>query len=422
MRRLIASSTILALAAAGGILTASVGGATAATDTAGKTPTSFAFKASGYGTDVKGGQVSAGSQGTAFQAFGCTNMAGIDKDNYVAEVELPGAGTAQGVGTRLWTAQSKKGVTSTYATSRTASVELGESPLGSVVLTAISSKTRTWHDDDGFHSSAVSTIGGITFTPTGAPAQDIPVPAPGQSVTIPGVATISLGAGRTQVNADSAKAITDGVRIDVIPTDTTVKVAHARAILEQGVKSGLMHGHASGAHASALTDYARIGQTPLSLMPCRGTDGKERSKSIASVDLGNNAVISGLTTREMGKQTADSAKGYELSKVDTVTLGAHDLVIKGVIGRANVLMSGGKVSSSTDGTETGMVSFQGEPQEFPANGDPLVIDGVATIEPNIVEQTNHGISVIALQVTLLDGSGLVLDLGEAELGIKPAKG
>ena len=164
------------------------------------------FKASGYGTDVKGGQVSAGSQGTAFQAFGCSNLAGIDKDNYVAEVELPGAGVAQGVGTRLWTA-SKKGVTSTYATSRTASVELGESALGSVVLTAISSKTRTWHDDTGFHSSAESAIGGITFTPTGAPAQDIPVPSPGQSVTIPGVATISLGAGRTQVNADSAKAI-----------------------------------------------------------------------------------------------------------------------------------------------------------------------------------------------------------------------
>ena len=421
MRRLIASSTILALAAAGGMVTASVAGAAQATDTARKTPTSFAFKASGYGTDVKGGQVSAGSQGTAFQAFGCSNLAGIDKDNYVAEVELPGAGVAQGVGTRLWTA-SKKGVTSTYATSRTASVTLGESALGSVVLTAISSKTRTWHDDTGFHSRAESAIGDITFTPTGAPAQDIPVPAPGQSVTIPGVATISLGAGRTQVNDDSAKAITDGVRIDVIPTDTTVKVAHARAILERGVKSGLMHGHASGAQASALTDYARIGQTPLSLMPCRGTDGKERSKSIASVDLGNNAVISGLTTRELGKQTADRAKGYELSKVDTVTLGAQDLVIKGVIGRANVLLSGGKVSSSTDGTETGTVSFQGEPQEFPANGDPMEIPGVAKLEPNIVEQTNHGISVIALRVTLLDGSGLVLDLGEAELGIKPAKG
>ena len=176
------------------------------------------------------------------------------------------------------------------------------------------------------------------------------------------------------------------MRIDVIPTDTTVKVAHARAILERGVKSGLMHGHASGAHASALTDYARIGQTPLSLMPCRGTDGKERSKSIASVDLGNNAVISGLTTRELGKQTADRAKGYELSKVDTVTLGAKDLVIKGVIGRANVLLSGGTVRSSTDGTETGTVEFQGEPQEFPANGDPLEIPGVAKLEPNIVER------------------------------------
>lgn len=421
MRRLIASTTMLALAAAGGIASAPVAGA-AASGSTGKVPTSFAFKASGYGTSVKGGQVTAGSEGTAFQAFGCSNLAGIDKDNFVTEAELPGAGVAQGVDTHLWTDKSKKGVVSTYATSTVAHVNIAQSGLGSLDLSAVKSVARTWHSASGFHSRTTTTIGGIAFTPPTGDPQSIPIPSPGQSVSVPGLATISLGVGSTQENADSAKAITDGVRIDVIPTATTVRVAHARAILESGIVSGLMHGHASGARADALTDYVHVGKTPLSLMPCRGTDGKERSKSIASVNLGNNAVISGLTTGELGKQSGDRAHGYEFSKIASVTLGSKDLVLTGIIGRANVQLDGGKVVSTTKGSTPGTVEFQGQVQQFPAGGAPLEIPGVAKLEPNLVKRTSNGISVTALRVTLLDGSGLVLNLGEAALGIKPAKG
>ena len=48
----------------------------------------------------------------------------------------------------------------------------------------------------------------------------------------------------------------------------------------------------------------------------------------------------------------------------------------------------------------------------------LNIPGVAKLERNVVHRYTNGISVIALRVTLLDGSGAVLDLGEAHLKIK----
>ena len=46
---------------------------------------------------------------------------------------------------------------------------------------------------------------------------------------------------------------------------------------------------------------------------------------------------------------------------------------------------------------------------------------MAKLERNVVDEDPSGIEVVALRVTLLDGSGAVIDLGEAKLGIKRAE-
>ena len=46
--------------------------------------------------------------------------------------------------------------------------------------------------------------------------------------------------------------------------------------------TGLMTGQSMGARSSLLGGVVQLGRTPLSVMPCRGTDGQERVKSIAA--------------------------------------------------------------------------------------------------------------------------------------------
>ncbi|MEJ7744947.1 MAG: hypothetical protein WKF73_21880 [Nocardioidaceae bacterium] len=54
------------------------------------TPTPFALSASGYSTRVVGGGVPVGSDRTAYQVIGCTNLAGLHKQNAEAEANLGG--------------------------------------------------------------------------------------------------------------------------------------------------------------------------------------------------------------------------------------------------------------------------------------------------------------------------------------------
>ena len=48
----------------------------------------------------------------------------------------------------------------------------------------------------------------------------------------------------------------------------------------------------------------------------------------------------------------------------------------------------------------------------------LEIPGVAKLERHVVTRTATGIKVVALRITLLDGSGAVINLGEAQLQIR----
>ena len=70
-------------------------------------------------------------------------------------------------------------------------------------------------------------------------------------------------------------------------------------------------------------------------------------------------------------------------------------------------------------TNIGTITANGQEYTFP-DSDPLVIDGVAKLERNIVKNIKNGISVTALRITLLDGSGAVANLGEGKFYVKRA--
>jgi hypothetical protein len=380
--------------------------------------TSYAFNASGYGTRLLGGQVLAGSKTTAFDAIGCTNQAGKDKSNDVASADIPGLGTATGIKTRVWTT-SRHGVVASHATHSIANITLASSGVGSLSLDAVEAKARAFHSSSGFHATTVTKIGAITFTPPAGSPQTFPAPTPDQPVVVPGLATIYAGKSIDRHSGSDALAEAVALRIEVVPTSISVKVDHATARLGSGLSGGIFNGHSAATQVvTAGGDVAKSGPNPLSLMPCEGTGGVKRHKADASIDLGGQLIVKGAASTQRGTQGDGTARGFEKGEVAKLNLGAGSLVVDGIVGKVRVRRTPDGVTMSTKGTELGTITASGQPQTFPPTGV-LEIPGVARLERKVVTRSRSGISVVALRVTLLDGSGAVIDLGEAALHVAP---
>lgn len=383
----------------------------------GKKVTDFALQASGFGTRVTGGQVPTGSDQTAFTAIGCANRAGVERENHVAEATLPGAGKISGVKTRLWTKKSG-GAVHSYAENTTANVVLAQSGLGRLEISGVRSWSHAWHDAKGFHAERQSSVAKIRFKPPVGPAQEFEIPVPGQPIDIPGLARIAFGGGTKFANDRGAVAINNVLLVKVYPTNTTITVGRATARAYAGAKHGTFHGSSAATEVSAVDGTITSGRNPLSLMPCQGTDGKLKTKETASLNLGNQIVVSGLSSAQRAEQKARKSVAMERGKVAGINIGDGQLVVDGVVGQVNVTRrANGKVTSNIKGTTIGAITVNGEAQEFPDTGV-LEIPGLLKLEPKVVEKSKFGISVVALRITLLDGTGAVIDLGSAKARIR----
>ena len=409
MRKLAALLGLL-IAMAGGLVAVSSSPATAADPV----PVPYGMSAFGFGAKVKGGQLPVGSGPIARAIVACNNIAGITKTSSTASVNLQGLGTAHGLETRVWTRKNGDTV-STYARHRIADVQLSDSSAGSLAITGIEAWTRAYHDLAGYHTAARTGVLGITFTPAGGNPQTYPVPSPGNPITIPGVATIRLG-GTTQVHgAHRAIAQATGLRVHLDASDTTVALARAVARLLEA-PHGVFGGIAYGLKASVLGDVVGVGATPQVFMPCAGTDGDVLQSSVATVDI-PSVLHAGVTeVKEKAQATRKSAKGWEQAEVANVDVG-DAIHIEGIKARAYVERDRGSrhLIRSSKGTGTVLISVNGEPQQVPLDG--LEIPGVVKIQTNLVKKLKSGIEVTAVRLTLLDGSGAVVDLGVARMRV-----
>jgi hypothetical protein len=382
-----------------------------------RTTTPFAFKSSGFGTRVIGGQVPAGSSTTAWQGIGCTNKAGVSRSNNVTEAAVPGLGTVSGARTRVWTSRHAGRVAS-HSTHSIARIVLASTSVGTLSIDAIRSTAVAYHDGKGFHSRTSTRVGGLTLTPVVGDPQSLPLPTPDQPVTVPGLVTISLGSHATDHTSHSATADAYALRIDLPATGTSVRVAHSHAVLYSGFTGGIFGGRAAATKVvTAAGDIVRSGSQPLIKMPCQGTYGHTRSKSLASVDLGGQLIVKGADARVRGVQGSHRAHGWTRAEVARVSLGGQ-LVIDGIVGRASVVRHGRHLTTSAKGTRLGSVTVAGHKQVFPKTGV-LEIPGVAKLERHVVQRKHNGIRVIGLRITLLDGSGAVINLAQATLAIRP---
>ena len=279
--------------------------------------------------------------------------------------------------------------------------------------------SRAWRNGTGFHSTGNTTVAAITFAPAGQPAQNIPVPSPGETIDIPGLGSIALGATSHYANTTSADAHANSLVISVTATGTKIIVGHSQVRIGGGITRGVFSGNSSATKTSGLSGAVTSGPTPLSLMPCEGTHGQVGVKDLAGVNLGGQVIVGAVHSEERSSQTSTKATGYELGKVAGLTLGNGQLVIKAIVGKVTVTRTEAGITRSISGTQVGSVLLNGEAQTFPDTGV-LEIPGIAKLQRAVVTKLSNGVSVVGLSVTLLDGSGAVLDLGNARLTIRPS--
>jgi hypothetical protein len=384
------------------------------------TSTTYAFKASGFGTRVIGGQAPTSSDTTAYQVIGCTNQSGKSKENDVGQASVPGLGNVYDSRTRVWTT-AKNGVVASHSTHSISKIVLASSGLGSLEIDGITSTAAASHDADGFHAITSTQIGSLTFTPPGGPAQTFPAPTPDQPIAIPGLATIYAGQHAAEHSGNGAAADAFALRVDAVPTGTSIRVARSHAALNSGLTGGIFGGHSAATHVvSAAGGWAKGGPDPLTVMPCQGTYGKVRAKTLSIVDPGGKLLAQDASTREWAVQGDHRAHGYEKAHIGRLTFGGGQLVVSDIVGKATVTRTAHGVVKSTKGTRLGTVRANGESQTFPKTGV-LEIPDVAKLERAVVTRSPHGISVIGLRITLLDGSGAVINLAEARLHIRPMR-
>ena len=281
---------------------------------------------------------------------------------------------------------------------------------------AIQASSVASHDASGYHAATDVKVGQIVLTLANQPALDLPIPKPGAPVVIPGLLSISIGKEKRVTSPAGAIAKAEGLVIQVLPTKTKVQVAHTATKLDTGIKRGLFFGKANATQIKALGDVVRSGPQPLQVIPCLGTHGDVRSKSLASVDIPGVLQVKAAGTAVSGDNTKKKAAGFTSAAVAHADVLNGVLVLDAIRARAHVVRTKGDVDVDTDGTTIGSALVNGQPISLDALDD-LEIPGVLRVDTNVVTEQKSGVEVVAVRITLLDGSGAVIDLAHASLAI-----
>jgi hypothetical protein len=368
--------------------------------------TNFGFFGQAFGSRVSGGALPANSGRTALAFLGCSRATGLSDSNTLANVDL-GSLSAHGIKSQTRTYRSS-GSVNVRSVNTIASVGNSGNALE---IRGIKSVARTWHNATGFHRSAQTTVAGVYYL--GAL-----VPVTGNTVTIPGVATLTLNGRRGSTGAHGASMVATTVKVDLDATNSTVVLGNASAKISDGFVTGILAGQGIAAKGSVLNGAGTTGKVARQPLNCRGTNGVWKTNNSVALNVPNSVHLGAASGSARGKQV-DRRHGYAQTRgsVARATLGSGSLVIKGIVGAANVTKAGTKLVKSAKGTHILSIVFNGRDVRIPTTGHPVRVGGLAVLSAPRAHRTRFGISVVALRVDLL-GTTATLDLGIAKASIR----
>ncbi|HEX5770329.1 MAG TPA: choice-of-anchor P family protein [Nocardioidaceae bacterium] len=440
LRRAAASIT-----AAGVALSGAVALTAAPAQSAERFETPFAYQGSAYGTRVSLGDPNAGgvaSGRTAWSVLGCTSMAPIFNNNGSNVAKL-NANSMIEVGAVDSSTSSyrkpKKQVFGSRSVNKVAGLTIGPEDGPRLKFGAFTTTAHAFNDKGRFKAAAsfdVLNVEHIGIAESAGPLGDlldaidagdnqlieeVIAGAGTNGIAIPGLGTIyPAGSAKTPRSRTGATANAYGIRV-ALENGSQVNIGRAWARIQSSYPAGVFAGHAYGLEAKLAEGVVGIGRTPYQNLPCIGTNGEWRQNSLAEVPQNENLNAGALRAETYGKPFRDGrAIARARSTVADVVLAGGQLEIQAVVGQVNVFQNrkGRVVRRTIDGTRVGAIIANGEPQEIPAPGESLKIDGVAFIKAGLRQNLGkRGLRVHALRVELLDGTGLVLNIGTAKAKI-----
>ncbi len=355
---------------------------------------------------------------TAVVGFGCQTQAGRHVANTVVSVNASpvittGAINTTGDSTDTGTAQSSQFSGDVHDLNLLA---------GLITATEVKAVSTTSNDATGLHvSSAGSTfvnlvVGGTAITVMPAPNTVLTL-----SVGAQVVGTVTLNEQVQSISATKASLTVNMIHVKltadipgVAAAGTNIIVSHATSDLELN-KAGSLDGQAYGTKAT-VGSLALSGPSAKVTMPCAGTNGKVRTNSVLSVDLGLLGSSGTVTDTAQGTITGTTASGETTSTVQSLQLLSSDggqtfLVTADLIkADAHASKSGGVFTFSDSGSTFVNLVVNGTPiADNVAANTQITVDGLTIWLHRVIQKPNQ-ITVRMIEIIVTGSNPFGLNL------------
>jgi hypothetical protein len=235
-------------------------------------------------------------------------------------------------------------------------------------------------------------------------------------IEIPGLGSLALGKSVARHGAHSASANAYALKITVQPPGTgatVLQLGRAYSRITDGVPSGVFRSTMSALDLS-VGDVLQFGNVSTQTIPCEGTSGQVKSKSVAAASVPGLVSLSGVTYSWRGKQLdKGKAKGFVQSQIGKAEIPSVGLVINGVTSRVDLRSKGPNEEVKRKVTAAvGSITLNGVPIPVPGPGQSTAFQGGVLQFQKVQNSNYNGTEVRALVITLFD-QNVVLSLGEA---------
>ncbi len=355
---------------------------------------------------------------SAVVSFGCQTQAGRHVANTVASLDGSPLITTGAINTTGDSADTGLVQSSQF----TADVHDVDLLSGLIAATEVKAVSTTSNDATGLHVSSTGStfvslvVGGTAVTATPAPNTVLSLSVSGQVV-----GTVTLNEQTQKIGATSASLTVNMIHVNltadipgVASAGTNIIVAHATSDLELN-KAGFLDGQAYGTKAT-VGSLALSGPSAKVTMPCAGTNGRVRTNSVLSVDLGSLGSSGTVTDTAQGTITGTTASGETTSTVQALKLLSTDggqsfLVTADLVkADAHASKSGGVFAFSDSGSSLVNLVVNGTPiaDDVAANTQ-ITVDGLTIWMHRVIQGANQ-ITVRMIEIVATGSNPFGLDL------------
>jgi hypothetical protein len=243
----------------------------------------------------------------------------------------------------------------------------------------------------------------------------------GGTIQIPGLGSLGLGTKKGKTTGHSAESSAYALKIEVdSPLDgskTVVQLGRATSRISDPVPSGVFRTTMSALSVDlgGLLSFGGVSQTSI---PCEGTGGNTRSKTIKAASIPGLVSLSDVQyswsgkqySRRHGKHAKNKAKGFVQTRIGQVSIPTAGLVINDLTSRVDMKSSKENAPvRSKASTSVGSILVNGSPIAALQPGQSVDINGgvlkyAIRSNDNFYGTENEGLQVVLFQ------NNVVIDL------------